>query len=176
MKTNGSKLACSLVLTALAVVPRSAARQPFSVTLEVPSKPLKAGTELRLQVTVKNISDRDMTFIRSVSYGVAVHQEGRYKIHVVNSKEQAAPPSAWVMALKQGRRPVFTFDENHARTLKPGESFVDEINITRYYDLGRPGVYTIWVRRPMPPKMTSYGVEWPKGSVRSNTISVTVVK
>jgi hypothetical protein len=171
------RLACLLLPIAVPkALPASAAQQPFSVTLEAPNKPLKADAELRLRVTVKNISNHDIAFLRSVAHGVSAHEGLRYKIHVLNSKAQPVPPSPRALALRNSKKPVVIFVENHALTLKPAESFVDEINVTELYDLSQPGIYTIGVTRRMPPKLTSHGVKWPPGSVRSNTITVTVVK
>jgi hypothetical protein len=179
MNATASRLT-RLLLTALATVTLLGAEQPFSVTLEAPNKPLEMGGELRLRVTVKNVSNHDMTFVRSVTGGVAVNEEERYKIYVVNPKGQPAPPSAWILAMqnsKPGQSFVYEISgENHSRTLEPGQSFVDEINVTSRYDLIQPGTYTVWVTRGMPPKVTPQGVEWPKGLVKSNTITVTVVK
>jgi hypothetical protein len=83
-----------------------------------------------------------------------------------------APLSARVLALTQSRGPLFgTWSSNIPRTLKSCGSLPEEINVTRYRDLSRPGIYTVWITRRLEP--------WQhlgKGAVRSNTIAVTVTK
>jgi hypothetical protein len=93
-----------------------------------------------------------------------------------------APPSARILEnrkLEKEGKPVLAFPPSSStlHILKPGESFVDEINVTDKYDLSRPGLYAIWLVRPVPTNLTPYAKKkyW-KGSVRSNTITVTVVK
>jgi hypothetical protein len=57
-----------------------------------------------------------------------------------------------------------------SRTLKPGESFIDEVTVTQFYDLSQPGEYTISLARPFPPRQ-NLG----EGRVKSNTITLTVL-
>ena len=98
-------------------------------------------------------------------------EEGsRYKIVVLDQRGRAAPPSAHVRGLN-GKRTVTESIHNLARTLQPGESFVDQVTVTQFYDLGRPGKYTIWVARPIEP--------WQKigeGEVKSDTVSIVVTR
>jgi hypothetical protein len=149
---------------------------PVSVTLEAPGKPLKAGTDLVLQATVKNTSDHEV--LLPTSPGLVPEDGFRYKIEALDAGGHPAQESARVLALRQGKGPRFgNWSSNIGRTLKPGQSLVEEINVTRYYDLSRPGTYTIWVIRPLPLQVPPWAAKkyW-KGSVRSNTITVTVVK
>ena len=55
-----------------------------------------------------------------------------------------------------------------SRRLEPGKSLSDLVTVTSLYDLGRPGKYKIWV--------AELGYRGPHGLVRSNTVTVTVVK
>ena len=97
-------------------------------------------------------------------------EEGlRYEIEVRNDKGLSAPPSAYLRDLRN--KTNVSFSSNLAQWLKPGESFVDEILVTKFYDLSQPGKYTISVTRDIPPAQ-NLG----KGTVRSNTITVTVTK
>jgi hypothetical protein len=182
MNANASRLMWLLVLTALAAVTLSAAGQPFSVTLAAPRTPVKSGAELRLLATIKNTSTQDAFF--QVSPGGIPEDWFRYKITVLGPGGRPAPPSARVLklrklrkeAIKEGTPGPMSFFSNTGRTLKPGQSFVDGIDVTKVYDLSQPGVYTMWVTRQMPPMTTPNGVVSPKGTVRPNTITVTVVK
>jgi hypothetical protein len=185
MKRRPTQLICTLIaLIAPVGAFASGAEQPFSVSLKAPDKPLKAGAELVLRATIKNTSDHDMAF--PTSPGLIPSDGFRYQIEIRDKDGRPAPPSARVLELrklqeeagKEGK-PVLPGPptSNTSRPLKPGESFVDEINVSDYFRLDRPGVYTIWVIRPLPPYLTGNTPKkfW-KGSVRSNTITVTVVK
>jgi hypothetical protein len=177
MSANASRLTWLLVLTALAAVTLSAAEQPFSVTLAAPRAPLKSGADLRLLATIKNTSTQDVHFRESP--GVIPEDGFLYKITVLDPGGRPAPPSARVLKQRKLTREGIPFipwgGSFTRRTLKPGQSFVDEIDVTEDYDLSQPGIYTIWVTRLIPLRMTPHGVERPKGSVKSNTITVTVV-
>ena len=139
----------------------------FSLTLATPTAPLKSGAELRLLVTVTNTSERTIGFIRSP--GEIPDEWFRYKVHIHNEAGQSAPASGHARELKN--KQTFDFQSSYARWLKPGESFADNVEITKLYDLSQPGMYTISVEREFPPAQ-NLGV----GSIKSNTITVTVTK
>lgn len=185
MKLGFGRLLCFLfILVAPTQVFGSGGRQPFSVTLKAPDGPLKAGSELVLRATIKNISHRGMDF--ATSLGLVPADWFRYQIHVLDADGHAAPPSARILDIrrlekeaKKGERPALPAppSSNTIRPLKPGESFVDEIEVTKDYNMSRPGIYKIWVVRPVPTNVSPLAPRkyW-TGFVRSNTITVTVVE
>lgn len=185
MRCGPARLVLTIIaLIAPACVFASGAEQPFSVTLEAPEKPLKSGTELVLRARIKNTSDHDLAF--PTSPGLIPPEGFRYQIEVRDEDGRPAPPSARVLelrrleeeAIKEGKPVLPRYRwHNIPRSLKPGESLVDEINVTDYFSLARPGIYSIWVIRPLPTSLTGNAPKkfW-KGSVRSNTITVTVTK
>ncbi len=61
------------------------------------------------------------------------------------------------------------FGHGVSAKLKSGASWQELLDIRRYFDMGRPGKYTISVQRKLPEEL---GV----GVVKSNTITVTVTK
>jgi hypothetical protein len=154
---------------ALSVHAVPASKPPFSVTLNAPDKDLKSGAELHLLVTIKNTSDHDIPFI--TNGGPPADDGYRYKVEVVKADAHEAPPSALVIEMRSGKKLVVTHGNNIGRKLKPGDSLLDQIDVTKLYDLSQPGIYTISVTRPLEPYQ---GLG--KGAVRSNTIAVTVVK
>jgi predicted DNA-binding transcriptional regulator AlpA len=166
MKRMAISLIFALTLVWFASFRVSAEKQLFSLTVEAPSEPLKVGGELRLRVTVTNTSDRSITFIRSP--GIIPHEAIRYNIEVRDSRGESAPPSEYVRKLKTSE--TRWFESSHAYTIKPGESFVDDVEVTRFYDLSQPGKYTISVAREFPPRQ-----KLGEGAVKSNSIDVTVV-
>ncbi len=179
MEQSSLRLLCLVILFAVPTgLTASAAKGPVSVILEAPGKPLKLGAELVLRATLKNDSGHDITF--PASPGLVPSDGFRYEIHVLDSRARPAPPSARVRELRKARAkggPGIAVIGNIGRTLKPGQALPEEINVTRDYDLSSPGIYTIWVTRPLPLGVPVWAAKkyW-KGSVRSNTITVTVVK
>jgi hypothetical protein len=139
----------------------------FSLTIAAPDEPLKSGGQLVLRVTVTNTWDRTLAFIRSP--GPAPEEGFRYQVEVRNAKGQPPPPSAQARALKN--KTTATFESRYAYSLKPGESFVDQIDVTKLYDMTEPGTYTISVVREVPPAQ-NLG----KGRVKSNSVVVTVTR
>lgn len=167
MKQRCQSFICAISLVLFAVSLSAANRQLFSLSLATPKRPLKAGTELRLLVNVTNTSSRTISFITSPG---EVPEDGLlYEINVRDEHNHSAPPSAYLRTMDKR---VSTFGGSFtAHALKPGESFVDEVTVTLFYELSRPGKYTISVSRPFPPRQ-NLG----KGKVTSNTITVTVVQ
>ena len=162
--SSGIYLSTLVLLSALSA---SADKQLFSLGIDAPSEPLKSGAELRLHVRVTNTSDRAITFIRSP--GLIPEEAFRYEMEVRDARAQSAPRSAYVRKLESAQT-VTEEISKYAYKLKPGESFVDDVEITRFYDLSRPGKYTISVAREMPPAQ-----KLGEGKVKSNTITITVV-
>lgn len=159
---------CLIIVACLASPSICGPRRPFSLVLAPPKEPLKAGQELPLLVTVTNTSNRDITFARSSNL---TPEEGhRYQIEVQDAQGHPALPSAHVLALR-GKDTVDVSIHNISRTLARGESFVDQVTVTTFYDLSQPGNYTISVAREIPPHQ-SLG----KGTVESNKITITVVR
>lgn len=159
-------LACAAILsTTLAF---AGAKQLFSLAITAPKEPLKAGDELHLRVTITNISRRDISFI--VSPGPIPEDGPLYQINARDAEGRPAPPSASVLR-RDKRVPIYYGGSRLARTVKPGESFVDQVDVTRLYDLSQPGKYTISVARSIPPRQ-NLG----EGLVESNTVTVTVVQ
>jgi len=156
-----------VVFASCATLLVSADKQLFSLNIAPPSGPLKAGAELRLLVTVTNTSDRTIGFISSL--GLVPENSYLYEIEVLGPLGNSAPPSDYVRNLKN--KPTADFRSEVAHWLKPGASFVDQVTVTRFYDLSEPGKYTIALAREIPPAQ-NLG----KGKVRSNSITITVVR
>lgn len=150
----------------------AASKQPFSLTIAAPKDPVKAGVELHVLATVTNTSSRSLTF--STSLGVVPVDDVFYKINVRDEHGRVAPPSA---NLRNRNKLVPTFwGSITSRTLGPGDSFVEQVTVTRMYDLSQPGIYTISVARHVPPDFVPQGQKLGKDFVQSNTITVTVVQ
>ncbi|MGH9451852.1 MAG: hypothetical protein ACRD11_15160 [Terriglobia bacterium] len=153
----------AVALSLLAALATAGPRQrgPLTLTLVAPSQPLTAGQPLLLRVTVGNTSDR--TRYVPVTRGV-FWIGAAYHVHVLDRRGRPAPPAQRLVP-KKGVV-VLGGGSSPSRRLKPGKSLSDLVNVTSLYDLSRPGKYKIWIAEPIS-KNTS---------VRSNTVTVTVVK
>jgi hypothetical protein len=167
MRHHVYSVACAITFIAFAALAASSPKQLFSLTIAEPKEPLKSGTELRLLVTVTNTSNRTISFITSPG---PIPEDGLlYEIKVRDEQGHSAPPSAYLRT-RDTHIPM-DYGSRLARALSPGESFVDQITVTRFYDLSQPGKYTIAVALAIPPRQ-NLG----KGVIKSNSISITIKK
>ncbi len=121
----------------------------------------KAGAPVSVILTMKNTSQR-------VLHLVIADPAIDCRMTVLNSKNGERLPVSDNFrksqnGLKEGRASV----RNVLKTLKPQETYQEAIEVSGFYDLERPGRYTVQVERDMP-------AELGKGIVESNTIRVTV--
>jgi hypothetical protein len=141
-------------------------QQPFTLALQAPKQPLKQGEALILRVIVANTSDRAVDVpICQGSYLV----EKIYQLHVLDERG-LSPKRAPLPKPKGGKGFTVIAGGIHGTELQPGKSLVDEVNLSHVYDL-RPGKYKIWIAEPF-----YRGPDRPKGLVKSNVITVTVVR
>ena len=170
MKRLSGYLVCgTAALSFVAAVVAGAPLQggPFMLTIQAPKQSLRAGQPLTLRVTVKNVSQRPVhVFVSQGSYDV----EKIYRLHVLDERGWR-PQRAPLPKPSGGKGSVVIVGSVHGTRLKPGDSLIDEVNISHVYDLRRPGKYTIWIAEPF-----YRGPDIPNGIVKSNTITLTVVK
>lgn len=166
MKFAIGLLAYVLTLFSSVALPHSDASQPFSLTLHEPKAPARVGSEIHLTVTVANTSNHDVSF--GVAPGIAPDQTMSYNIEIRDAQGREAPPTPFLRDLREHPKP--TSGSIFGYTLAPGESYEEELVITRLYDLTQPGKYTIKVARSQQP--------WPNAAaiVKSNTIAIAVSK
>jgi len=147
-------LAVSLVCAAGSV---KSSTQPFTLSLETEQNVVKARSEVKVNVTLRNSSNQAI----DMSSG---SEEIDYAIDVRDSQGGLAPDTDFARKLK--RRPYYSSEQ--VFSLKPGESLPKAtLSITKFYDLSRPGKYTIQVSRAVPKELGG-------GTIKSNTITVTV--
>jgi hypothetical protein len=169
MKRIRRQIANILLFALFAAFPTSANTPLFSVTLDAPKASLKSGAKLILRVTVTNTSDHNIPFKRTPN--PISNEEFRYQIEIRDADGQPAPPSARVRAL-QGQIRMTEDWHNHAYWLKPGESYSDDLEITKFYDLDKPGIYTVSVSKDLLTRQYPVALE---SIVKSNAVTITVV-
>ncbi len=146
-----------LTLIILAVCAVSSATVPFTLTLDAEENAVKAGSEVKVDITLRNSSNRAMY----MSYGSG---ELDYAFEVRDSQNRVPPETEFARKSK-GRAYV---SSDHVFYLQPGESLPKALVVlTKFYDLSRPGKYTIQVSRAVPKEAGG-------GVIKSNLITITV--
>jgi hypothetical protein len=141
------------------VSPSQGAQRPFSIVITAAQATVKVGSEVRVDVQLKNTSDVDIVF-GDLSRSI-------YDMDVRNSKGEQAPET-------ERMRKIHTPEQTGARfegsiisdKLEPGNTVEEYISVDKYYDMTKPGKYTIQFQRT--DRLT-------KKTVKSNTITITVM-
>ena len=149
-----------LVLTTLAVGAASStvsSEPPFALTLKAEENPVKAGSEVKVDITLRNSSNRAM----HMSYGLS---EIDYALDVRDSENRTPPETDF--ARKSKGRAYFSSDQTFY--LQPGECLpTAPLVVSKFYDLSRPGNYLVQVSRAVPKELGG-------GIVKSNVIPITI--
>lgn len=149
----------------------------FSVTIATPANVVKIGSDIRIDITIKNTSDHEIDLPRSVRTDLG---EWFTDVEVSDEKGNAMPETKYYRVLRgkdtydNEPRPDGKFAPKVQQTfglsgysVKPGANLRDGTVLNKLVDLTRPGKYTIRVRRRD---------EGTKLSVTSNTITVTLTE
>lgn len=154
-------LTCALALLVLAVGAGKSfgsATVPFALALEAEEDTVKAGAEVKVNITLKNSSNRAMHMHLTLA-------EVDYAFEVRDSQGMIPPETDY--AKKSKGRGHFSNDQIFY--LQPGESLPKELLVlTKFYDMSRPGKYTVQVSRVVPRDLGS-------GTVKSNNLTITVI-
>lgn len=148
----------------------SPAAPQFSLTI-IPREPtMSLDSPIPLEIMTKNVSDQRLYLWAEESH----HQQAgvTYQISVVDENATAPHDTAFGKAAKArtdipsaSKAPSLSSGSGETLVLRPGESWIDTINIKTLYEIKKPGDYTIQVERFDPATNTM---------VKSNTITVSV--
>lgn len=146
--------------SAIAIGPRqstaqTARKEPFSLAIAPVANEVRPGSLVFIKLTVKNTSEGE-TFGRGGFYAEGLNAAFGY-----DCRNSAGQPVNKNFASLPG-------SAHDSPSLKSGESFEQEVPISRACDLDRSGQYEIQVSRKIP-KDSQHRV------VKSNTIGITVV-
>ena len=155
----------------------SATRQALSMSIEPVQAVVSAGSPVELRVTLANTSDHDIVIEEDMN-SVAVWMA--YRVEVRYENGSMAPHTELGRRQYQGRGTgaVHRFEDDVTPDaammrftvigvpMKAGESVPGLLNVSRLYDLSKPGKYTIQVSRG--------AEEGVNATVKSNTVTVTV--
>ena len=141
------------------VIQSHAPEESLKITIVAAQNSVMAGDPIKITVTMKNMSDHDITM---VAVGNNSKAELNYEIITRDKNGEMLNKTIYGKGLKggvAGSRKLFT--------LKPGAEITETSDINKLYDMSMPGEYIIQVEKELP---ASEG----KGTVKSNTITVTV--
>jgi len=147
-----------LVSVSAAYAGNPAARAPFTIEISTEQPVVKIGSEVSLKVRLTNTSKRVMDCSATISNMTGV--DPNYVFDVRDDANNSVPPRVL-------EHPELATGQPVSRSLKPGESFTDEEEVSRLLNMSRPGRYTIQVSRRVSDNKKD-------GSITSNAITVTV--
>jgi hypothetical protein len=146
-----------IILAACAGTSAQNSTTPFALTLEAEENPVQADSEVKVDITLRNSSNRAMYTTMGLS-------EVDYALDVRDSQNRKPPETEYARNLK-GR--AYFFNET-TFYLQPGESLPKApLVVSKFYDLSRPAKYAIQVSRAVPKELGG-------GTIKSNTLTVTV--
>ncbi len=139
---------------------------PFSVAITAPQNKAKAGSEVKIEIDLKNTSATDLSVAKSNAVSQA---EFHYLIDVRDGDGHEAPDTEYRRRImgKETKKRTIIYGSDVFFTLKPNETLGDEAVVSKLYDLSRPGKYVIQVSRVVPEELGG-------GTVKSNICTITI--
>jgi hypothetical protein len=147
---------------------RANAEAPFSITIKAVQETVTSNSEVRIGVTLTNISNREISSYKVNGNGQA--ELGGYIVDIRTDKGNRPAETKYQRKITTGEdapgeSSVLVISGGYV-PLKSGESLRDEIVATKLFDLSQPGKYEIRVTKID---------EQSKIIVRSNAITVSVI-
>jgi hypothetical protein len=160
-------IAISFLLLVSMSIAQQPAKVPIAVTLSAPQSEYAVGQPIKIDITVQNTSDKEISVAQSNATGKA---ELSYEIDVLDSRGRRVPYLRYGKQL-HGEDPTGAiFDSQKIHHLQPHEVLSDSAVLNTIYNLSSPGQYLVQVKKKKFP-----GVE-PDKPVASNPIKITIVK
>jgi hypothetical protein len=135
------------------------AEQWFSVTISTPEASVRAGSDVKLNVVLTNNTGKDL----HSGYGGPGRNGPVFDLDIRDSKNKAVPETPFGLTT-QGKNLHPFSGSAFSATSHPGETIKEELNLSKEYDLSKPGKYTVQVRERHPVFQ----------AVKSNIITITV--
>jgi hypothetical protein len=148
----------------------TAGDSPFSISISAAEQQVVSGSPVKVKLTLTNKSDHDISIWRENTED----EGGRtYRVDVHDDANKVPPETKigtvrngnWAELSRLSPEEIDLGGSGACITLKSGKSLTEDVSISRLYDLGKPGKYTIQLRRL---------VEGIGTYVKSNTVTVTV--
>lgn len=173
MSVQMKSLFLAAIVAVFAVKLAQCAEQPLAITISLYDGSVeKTGSPVAISITLINHSDKTL----SASLWDFADD---YTVDVRDAQGNPAPESEEVRREQAAMGACRNSGKSHCgkkillhgviSQFKPGESWQEKLLVTHYFDMNRPGRYTIQLERKLP-------VELGKGTVKSNPITVTVTE
>jgi hypothetical protein len=168
MKLTLKRSILAFSLTVASTVCAQKTAPPFSLSLRSRESVMRAGSQVRVEIAQTNASDRELPVVGS---NLPDRAESHYFIDVRDAKGRSVPDTEYAHTVpNKNAKPATEFGFSEVvYSLKPGESLTEVVVITKLYDLGQPGRYTVQVSREIPRELGG-------GTVKSNVITIKVTK
>jgi hypothetical protein len=134
-------------------------KQPFAIVISAEEQTLKAGSTVSIKVRLTNTSSQPLD--ASGSFSDLTGLDSNFLFDVRDNQGHLAPKRIYRHSELAGGHAILD------RIVRPGETLTENQDISRLYDMTKPGKYVIQISREIPKEMGG-------GVVRSNTVAVTV--
>jgi hypothetical protein len=151
VKTTSAVL-CFMILMGTVVFAQQPAKPPknakpaFTLTISTDHETVARGSKVIVTVHLTNVSDRPLSFGRFGFGGPDL----AYRVEIRNSQGQLAPYTEDYGKRLRHEPPYNqpTLGRGAGYGVEKGETVIEEIVVTKQYDLSAPGKYTIQVFHP----------------------------
>ncbi|MFI5096928.1 MAG: hypothetical protein ACHQT6_03040 [Candidatus Acidiferrales bacterium] len=165
------RLFAVLLMLASASVGRCQTPAPkYSLTVSLRESTVKAGGFVMLEITIKNITDKDIMVGKIVGSA-----ESGYEIAVTDSEGKPAAETSYGCKI-HGKEPRGIMTDQYSEMLvrlKPGETTDGFIYLSRVYDFTRPGKYTVQLSDTVYESDADVKADR-KTVIKSNSVTLTV--
>ncbi len=158
MKRNLWPTLAVICITSWFVAAQAAAPAPFSLKIRTDASAVPAGSEITIQVQLRNNSKQIMDLSANINDLTGV--DPNYQFDVRDDHGIPVP-------LRTYKHPELATGHAIIRSLSPGETVEDSEPISRLFDMRRPGKYSIEVSRRI-------SGEAQGATLKSNRIFITV--
>ena len=157
----------SVLLAAVFVLPRMSPAQAappaepwFSVTISAPKASASVRSDVKMKITFANNTGKDLHY----GAGGPGRDGPVFDIDIRDGNGKVAPETSYGLKM-HGKGPGSFSGSVFSATVHPGETTEDEVNLSKEYDLSKPGKYTVQVKERNPVFQ----------AMKSNTLTITVV-
>lgn len=152
---------CALAKVDVAGMPDDSPKSAFSIVVSAPTTTVKAGEDLKVEVTITNTSDHDIFYgaQNEIPFGLEVRDSG--------GGEVSKTPDA--LRAFNG----LTDGSSFALSIHPGESLDRERLLNKDFELRKPGAYTVWATRMFGSKTADSKIV--TTTAKSNIVTITIV-
>ncbi|HTW45930.1 MAG TPA: hypothetical protein VMD58_10320 [Acidobacteriaceae bacterium] len=165
-----------LLALLIAMYPTATAQQksPISVSISTPSSTVGSKTDIRLDVTVTNISDHPIKLVKDL--GPDGHAEAANDVLVYDSVGNTLLRIDGPVIKRNGQ--LYHLPKGYLSrrliTVDPGKSTEDFLLLNHLFDMTQPGKYIVLVRQEIP-AFESIPNHEPR-YIPSNTLTITVTQ